>query len=216
MEACREYCDILRYEFLFNKPCQKLEYLLNESFDRLQEQQLLSIPSVRSSEFRCCTIFLRIFQREWLIYNNIIIKLIWIIIFQELTADQIRTRRFYAQFDESSEDSYDGRAVDNMTITLPAEGHGKRVVLASVLAPYSYTYMAVVRSLESLRDYGLLEGEFIKVCVQEITSQVNNGNCKYGKCSSALGLTRMISPNSNFFSRKNPNFILIWFFFILI
>lgn len=104
----------------------------------------------------------------------------WIIL-QELNADQIKARRFYAHFDEDSEDSYDGRITDNMTIALPAEGHGKRVVLASVLAPYSYTYMAVARSLESLRDYGLLEGEFIKVCVQEITSQVNSGNCKYSK-----------------------------------
>lgn len=51
MEACREYCDILRYEFLFNKPCQKLENLLDESFDRLKEQQLLSVPSVISWAF---------------------------------------------------------------------------------------------------------------------------------------------------------------------
>lgn len=66
-----------------------------------------------------------------------------------------------------------------MTITLPEEGHGKRVVLSSVLAPYSHTYMAVVSSLESLREYGLTENEFIKVCVKEITKEVENGNCKY-------------------------------------
>lgn len=116
-----------------------------------------------------------------------------VVVVQELTADQIKARRFYAHFDESSEDSYDNRAADSMTISLPAEGHGKRVVLASVLAPYSYTYMSVVRSLESLRDYGLLEGEFIKICVQEITSQVNSGNCKYSKCWSISSIVQLFS-----------------------
>lgn len=110
-------------------------------------------------------------------------------------ADEIRARRFYAQFDDvSSEDSYDVRRNDNITVTLPAEGHGKRVVLKSVLEPYAHTYMAVVRSLESLRDYGLMESDFIKTCVKEITTQIENANCKYGMYSY---LPRFIVLNAN-------------------
>lgn len=95
--------------------------------------------------------------------------------------DQIRARRFYAQIDDdSSEDAYP--ATNNITIKFPSEGHGKREVLKSVLAPYSHTYMAVVRSLTNLRDYGMMETDFIKACVKEITNSVDSGHCKYGMC----------------------------------
>ncbi|XP_031639080.1 glycerol-3-phosphate acyltransferase 1, mitochondrial isoform X2 [Contarinia nasturtii] len=145
MELCKKYCDMLRYEFLFNKPCQKLDNLLDDSLERLKEQYLLSIPSEANS------------------------------------MEDMKARRYYAHFDESSEDGYDIPTSDEITIALPEGGHGKRVVLSSVLAPYSHTYMAVIRSLDSLRDYGLTENEFIKVCVAEITKQVENGNCKYSE-----------------------------------
>lgn len=46
MQLCKKYCDILRYEFLFNKPCQKIDNLLEDSYERLKEQGLISIPSV--------------------------------------------------------------------------------------------------------------------------------------------------------------------------
>lgn len=85
--------------------------------------------------------------------------------------------RFY---DDDSDDGYDNISND-VTVTLPSESHGKRIVLTSVLAPYTYTYMAVIRSLHNLRDYGLMESEFVKVCVQEITKQVTDGCCKFGK-----------------------------------
>lgn len=93
-----------------------------------------------------------------------------------------RARRFYAHItsDDSSEEGYDGRAYDKITVALPAESEGKRGVLSAVLAPYSHTYMAVINSLESLRDYGLMENDFIKNCIKNITNQVENGNCKYG------------------------------------
>lgn len=80
---------------------------------------------------------------------------------------------------DDSEDGFHNES-DDITVTLPPEGHGKRIVLTSVLAPYSYTYMAVVRSLDGLRDYGLMESAFIKLCVQEITNQVTDGRCKFG------------------------------------
>lgn len=93
----------------------------------------------------------------------------------------MRARRLYAQFNDDSDDSY-GSETDTIAVTLPAHGHGKRSVLSSVVAPYSYTYLAVVRSLDELRGHGIIEGEFIKKCVQEITKQIEEGRCKYGKC----------------------------------
>lgn len=49
IQACVEYCDILRYEFLFSKPCQQLNDLLDDSFDRLKAQNLLALPPVSQS-----------------------------------------------------------------------------------------------------------------------------------------------------------------------
>lgn len=43
-QKCIEHCDILRYEFILSKPCQQIEHLLEETLDRLKDQQLLSQP----------------------------------------------------------------------------------------------------------------------------------------------------------------------------
>lgn len=108
--------------------------------------------------------------------------------------DQIRARRFYAQIDDdSSEDAYP--ATDNINVKFPSEGHGKREVLKSVLAPYSHTYMAVVRSLTNLRDYGMMETDFIKACVKEITNSVDSGHCKYGMCHRIYKEKKLIYEN---------------------
>lgn len=166
IESCKQYCDTLRYEFLFSKPCQNLNNLIEESFDRLKEQHLLSVPSVRiGSLFHDTTI-----QMNLLTLTH----------FSEHLQEMSR-QPHYIHLDDDSEDGYN-HVSDEITVTLPSDGHGKRVVLTSVLAPYTYTYMAVVRSLDRLRDYGLMEGEFVKVCVQEITNQVTDGRCKYGMC----------------------------------
>lgn len=73
---------------------------------------------------------------------------------------------------------------DRITVTLPPEGYGKRTVLKNLLTPYSYAYMAVIRSLDKLLNYGLIESEFVRICIHEITQQVDDGQCKYGKFSS--------------------------------
>lgn len=45
-KACIEHCDILRYEFIFNKPCQSLDNLLEDTFDGLMHKELISMPTV--------------------------------------------------------------------------------------------------------------------------------------------------------------------------
>lgn len=94
----------------------------------------------------------------------------------------MRALRYYSTFEMDSDDGYDSPVVRTVSkITLPSKGHEQRLVLMSVITPYSYTYMAVVRSLPHLRDYGMMESEFVRTCVTEITRTVENFECKYGK-----------------------------------
>lgn len=96
------------------------------------------------------------------------------------STEKIKARQLFAQLNDDNDD-YLSVDFDNITVKLPPEGHGKRAVLTSLLAPYSHTYMAVIRSLDKLLNYGLMESEFVRVCIQEITKQVENGRCKYGE-----------------------------------
>lgn len=96
------------------------------------------------------------------------------------STDKIKARHLFAQLNDDNDDCLSDD-FDNITIKLPSEGHGKRIVLTSMLAPYSYTYVTVIRSLDKLLNYGLMESEFVRVCIQEITKQVENGRCRYGK-----------------------------------
>lgn len=67
-------------------------------------------------------------------------------------------------------------------IYLTSNGHCERLVLMSVLAPYGHTYLAVAFCLKSLLGTSMVETEFIKNCVNEITSKVENLECKFGEC----------------------------------
>lgn len=43
---CKEHCDILRYEFIFTKPCRELNDILEETFDNLITRELIAKPEV--------------------------------------------------------------------------------------------------------------------------------------------------------------------------
>lgn len=45
--TCLEFCDMLMYEFILSKPCQNLESLLQDCFDKLCIRELLTQPEVR-------------------------------------------------------------------------------------------------------------------------------------------------------------------------
>lgn len=94
----------------------------------------------------------------------------------------MRAQRYYNTFEMDSDDGYDySRVQPASKITLPLKGHEQRLVLKSVITPYAHTYMAVVQSLPYLRDYGMMESEFVRTIVTEITRKVDNFECKYGK-----------------------------------
>lgn len=89
--------------------------------------------------------------------------------------------------DIDSSDSEDQREQDTEDrFILPSEGHDKRLVLMSVLVPYSHTYMAVAHSLPQLLHCMLPESNFVRVCIEEITRCFENAECKYGKCGRSL------------------------------
>lgn len=66
-------------------------------------------------------------------------------------------------------------------IYLTANGHCDRLVLMTVLAPIGQTYLTVAMSLVNLLGNSMVEGEFTKLCIREITERVKTGSCKYGK-----------------------------------
>lgn len=45
-KACLDHCDILRFEFILNKPCQNIDTLLNETLERLRDRDLVHLPQV--------------------------------------------------------------------------------------------------------------------------------------------------------------------------
>lgn len=101
--------------------------------------------------------------------------------------EQLWSRRQARQFESDSDDyEHDARHTDEndvANILLPSNGHGKRIVLMASIAPYAHTYMAVVQSLYHLLDSGMIESEFLRTCVKEITNKVETFECKYGKCT---------------------------------
>lgn len=47
--AAQDTCDILKYEFLLSKPCQKMNDLFEESFERLKLQGILALPEATNT-----------------------------------------------------------------------------------------------------------------------------------------------------------------------
>lgn len=86
------------------------------------------------------------------------------------------------QYDEDDycDENKNASAPENQ-VYLTAQGHCERLVLMTVLAPIGHTYLAVAFCLNSLLGTSMIEMDFIKLCVSEITSRVNETGCKYGE-----------------------------------
>lgn len=143
-------CDIFKYEFIFNKPCQKLDELLDETFERLKLQNIIRVPSTA------------------------------------ITFEQTMARRFAEDFDTDSDscDAVQANPDDEANVTLPSESYEKRLVLMTAIAPFAHTYLAVAKTLYLLIDNSMLERDFLMACVDEITTNVERFECKYGeRCS---------------------------------
>lgn len=86
--------------------------------------------------------------------------------------------------DDEDEDNYMGRNNiynEDHIVYLPSETHCDRIVLMSVLAPIAETYLACALTLNCLIGLNsMVEIEFVKLAVKQITSRVENCDCKYG------------------------------------
>ncbi|XP_049538115.1 glycerol-3-phosphate acyltransferase 1, mitochondrial isoform X2 [Anopheles darlingi] len=154
LQLCIEFAELLMYEFILCKPCQKLENVLENSLEEL------------------CT-------------RNILSQLK-----QELTEDQQRAQRLYQAMDgldvdDEQDDFFDEKpSFEDATerVQFPPEKHCDRIVLQSVLAPFTHTYRAVAATLNHLLgDNAMVESDFIRLCIKEISARVEAGDCKYGE-----------------------------------
>lgn len=91
---------------------------------------------------------------------------------------------------ESDSEDETREPIEFADISLTDEGHESRLVLMSATAPLSYCYTATAKSLFHLIDGPIVESNFVKTCVKEITATVEKRECKYGK--------HLISYENNF------------------
>lgn len=159
--TCLEFCDLMKYEFILSKPCQSLDTLLDDCIDKLRDRELLAQPTVEYTD-------------------------------EQQAAQRLAAHMELDDYYDDTEDSFsDGMSDQHNNASddddlermfLPAERHCDRIVLQSVLAPFTNTYTAVAVSLNALvGGNSMVEGEFIKQCIREITSRVEAGECKYGE-----------------------------------
>lgn len=84
--------------------------------------------------------------------------------------------------DENANQRKHGAPCVEQQIFLPADKHCDRIVLMTVLAPITHTYLSVAETLRCLVGCNsIIENEFIAKCVDEITSNVERGTCKFGE-----------------------------------
>ncbi|XP_052869572.1 glycerol-3-phosphate acyltransferase 1, mitochondrial [Anopheles cruzii] len=162
LQLCMQFADLLVYEFILCKPCQKLETVLDNSLEGLCGQNILCQPK------------------------------------PELTEEQQQAQRMCRNMDgldvdDEMDDYFEDQQVfeeDTERVHFPPEKHCDRIVLQSVLAPFTHTYAAVAATLNKLlvvesepstRCGSMMESEFIQLCIKEINARVEQGTCKYGE-----------------------------------
>lgn len=114
IEASMAFCDLLRYEFIFLKPCQDFSEQIEKSLGRLESFGMLS------------------------------------------------------------------RNDDQVTLSYEASE-----MFVSALAPFSLTYLAVVKSLHKLiNTTTTLESDFLKMCLKTISELIADGSLTFGESMS--------------------------------
>lgn len=162
MRKCFDHCDVMKYEFIFNKPCQTLESVLEQTLDKLLSRNLISIPELTEEKD---TDLVRLRSQ----------------VIDEFEEDYLDDDEDEDENGNRTTKPDDERMENDELIYLTLEGHCNRLVLMTVLAPIGHTYLAVAASLNSLLGNCVIEKEFVKICLKEITERVNSGYCKYGE-----------------------------------
>lgn len=179
--TCLEFCDLMKYEFILSKPCQSLDTVLDDCIDKLRDRELLAQPTIEYTDEQQAA--------------------------QRLAA-HMELDDYYDDTDSFSDGMSQNDDQDDLErMYLPAEKHCDRIVLQSVLAPFTNTYTAVAVSLNALvGGNSMVEGELIKQCIREITSRVEAGDCKYGESISTdtvRNCLKYLEKRSNIEIRNN-------------
>lgn len=93
---------------------------------------------------------------------------------------QLRPLKRAFQMDCDSDDE-NSEPIEFADISITDEGHESRLVLMSAISPISYCYTATAKSLHHLLDTPIMESDFVKICVKEITACIEKRECKYGE-----------------------------------
>ncbi|XP_053671320.1 glycerol-3-phosphate acyltransferase 1, mitochondrial [Anopheles nili] len=166
LQMCMEFAELLMYEFILCKPCQKLDSVLDNTLQELCLREILSQPEAELTEEQT--------MARRLAYN---------LERDGLDVDDDEMDDFFDDHQNGTTGNrYGADEEDTTRIHFPAEKHCDRLVLQSVLAPFSHTYSAVASSLHQLLDgNSIVESEFIRLCIKEISTRVDVGDCKYGE-----------------------------------
>lgn len=81
---------------------------------------------------------------------------------------------------------------DQPNIFLTNDTLTEQKAICEVLGPFSHTYLSVAQSLSILYKNSMLETEFIKFVINNISNKVTSGTCPYGKCPKATQIINII------------------------
>ncbi|XP_055700231.1 glycerol-3-phosphate acyltransferase 1, mitochondrial isoform X2 [Phlebotomus papatasi] len=152
LELCHRFCDILRYEFILNKPCQDLHSLLHETLQKMQDRDLISIPKKIHTE---AELDAKRMHRRLLLNNDI-------------------------DSDEEEFVQCAPFRDDNVVVINMSQRH-HHINSIAILAPIARTYLTVVDYLHRLLGNAQLEIEFIKGAIAEIRQKFDNQECEFGE-----------------------------------
>ncbi|XP_063704039.1 glycerol-3-phosphate acyltransferase 1, mitochondrial isoform X2 [Culicoides brevitarsis] len=170
-EISKQFCDIFRYEFIFCKPCQNFNTVLLDAISTLSDKNIVRKPMIEVTEEE--TRANRI--AKFLENDNQI----------DLSDNSLS--------DDENANVWKRSLCEKQNIFLPAEKHCDRIVLMTVLAPITHTYLSVAKTLHHLVGCNsIIENEFISKCVQEITYRLKDGNCKFGESISTDSIRNCI------------------------
>jgi len=157
IKRTQELCDMLRYEFIFIKPCQNPETVLADVIANLSHKNFLhKPPTVERTEEE---------QRAQRLSHHLDVDL------SDEDDDNEPVEKPYTKVGQQSP-----------SIFLPAEKHLDRLTLITVLAPLTHAYLAVAHTLcQLIGCNSIVESDFIRMCVKEMTNRVERGTCKYSE-----------------------------------
>ncbi|XP_059611909.1 glycerol-3-phosphate acyltransferase 1, mitochondrial isoform X2 [Phlebotomus argentipes] len=151
LALCHKFCDILRYEFILNKPCQDLDTLLHETLFKMRDRDLISIPKKNYTE---AELDAQRVHRTLLLNNDL---------------------------DDDDEELYHFAQTDENVVVIDKNQRHQHINSIAILAPIARTYLTVVDYLHRLLGNAQLEVEFVKGALSEIRQQFDNQECEFGE-----------------------------------